>query len=254
MSVFEELKPFVSLCQACGLIPYTMKNSASTIKFEKFTFSFRQFTTFWFSLISILQLVTIGEIVYFSMNRLVDLSSDSSVPLTVTVVFGVNWVSAMAQLLGSRWITLHYRQLRKAVEAIQEVEKLLGDKLITQRKSSVTKRLIFGSVIVILTVNTATNYGFILSFCCLYYLNLVKLTLQATGTSFVFIPVYQSLLPTNISILAVTAIFTTGTLAAVMVECIFLMAYLCSYIISHYIHLLLQPGIHEDVPMMSQKE
>ena len=35
MSVFEQLNPFVSLCQACGMIPYTVERNSATNKFEK---------------------------------------------------------------------------------------------------------------------------------------------------------------------------------------------------------------------------
>ncbi|KAI9565957.1 hypothetical protein GHT06_009755 [Daphnia sinensis] len=227
MSVFEQLRPFVSLCQACGLIPYTIENSASTKKFIKFTFSFKHFTTFWFSFIFILQLATIVVFVYFSMNRAVDLLFDGTVPLTITVVFGMNWLSSMAQLLASRWISMQYRQLRKTVEAVQEVERLFGDKFITQHRSSVTTRFILGFFLVLLGV---------------------------TGLLFVFIPVYRSLLPSDMSAFATTVLFSFGMLASVMTECIFLLAHLSYYIIAHYIHLLLHPDNHEELLVISQKE
>ncbi|XP_032776435.2 putative gustatory receptor 28b isoform X2 [Daphnia magna] len=228
MSVFEQLRPFVSLCQACGLIPYTMENSLSTKKFIKFTFSLRHFTTIWFSFIFILQLATIAVVFYFSMNRVVDFLSDGTFPLTITVVFGMNWLSIMAQLLASRWISLQHRQLQNAIEQVREVERLFGDKFIMQHKSSVMTRFILGFILVLLAV---------------------------TGLFFVFIPVYKSLLPSNMGILATTAIFSFGMLGLVMTECIFLLAHLSYYIISHYIHLLLLHAESPDeLPVISQKE
>jgi hypothetical protein len=56
MSVFEKLGPFVSLCQACGMIPYTIKRNSGTNQFEKFTFSFKHFNTWWFFFMLVLQL------------------------------------------------------------------------------------------------------------------------------------------------------------------------------------------------------
>jgi hypothetical protein len=46
MSVFEQFRPFVGLCQACGMIPYTIENKLITNKFSRFTFSLKHRTTF----------------------------------------------------------------------------------------------------------------------------------------------------------------------------------------------------------------
>ena len=59
MSVFEQLNPFVSLCQVCGLIPYTIEYNLITNKFSRFTFSIKHRTTWWFVGILALQLVSI---------------------------------------------------------------------------------------------------------------------------------------------------------------------------------------------------
>lgn len=193
MSVFEQLRPFVSLCQACGLIPYTLENSLSTKKFIKFTFSFRHFTTIWFSFIFILQLATIAVIFYFSMNRIVDFLSDGTVPLTITVVFGMNWLSVMAQLLASRWISMQYRQLRTAIEQVQEVERLFGDKLIMQHKSSVMTRFILGFILVLLAVSILwhpfTDARFsrnLIHESCLIFFNLVNCYVAGYRSAFCF--------------------------------------------------------------------
>lgn len=79
--------------------------------------------------------------------------------------------------------------------------------------------------------------------------------LQVTGLLFVSIPVYKSLLPSNMGILVTTAIFSFGMLGLIMTECIFLLAHLSYYIISHYIHLLLLHAESPDeLPVISQKE
>lgn len=56
MPPLEQLRPFVSLCQACGLIPYTIKYDSTNEKLLGFSFSFGNLITWWFLLVAILQL------------------------------------------------------------------------------------------------------------------------------------------------------------------------------------------------------
>lgn len=153
MSVFEQLRPFVSLCQACGMIPFTVEQDLISKKFVRFTFSLRHLTTWWFILLLVLQLTVSVGLIYSSMSQTISLSIDPDLPIMMAVVFGVNWVSISSQFLISRWIVSHYRQLRRAVEAIQEVERLFGDAFIRQHKSSVMTRFIIGFILVVMTVS-----------------------------------------------------------------------------------------------------
>lgn len=152
MSVFEKLGPFVGLCQACGMIPYTIKNDLDTKKFEKFIFSFKHFNTWWFLLILILQLLLLGAAPLFYKDLLHELSADRTVPITVSILTGTVSFSYLAQFLTTRWIILHYRQLRTAVEAVQEVERLFGDKFIAQHQSSVITRTVIGLILTVMSV------------------------------------------------------------------------------------------------------
>lgn len=152
MSVFEQLRPFVSFCQACGMIPFTTEQNSITNKFTKFNFSFRHLTTWWFFLVMIMEIVVMGMMGYFSIIPTFYLLKGRNLPITVIILLLVMPISYFAQLLLSRWIVLHYRQLRNAIEAIQEVEKLLGEKFISQHKSSVTTRFIIGFVLVVMSV------------------------------------------------------------------------------------------------------
>lgn len=154
MSVFEQLRPFVSLCQACGMIPFTVEQDLISKKFVRFTFSLKHLTTWWFILLLVLQLTVSVGLIYSSMSQTISLSIDPDLPIMMAVVFGVNWVSISSQFLISRWIVSHYRQLRRAVEAIQEVERLFRDPFIRQHKSSVmTRFIIIGFILVVTTVS-----------------------------------------------------------------------------------------------------
>lgn len=152
MSVFEKLGPFISLCQACGMIPYTIKGNSDTNKFEKFTFSFKHFNTWWFILILVLQLSLLGAAPLFYRELFDELSADRTMPITFTILTGTVSFSYLAQFLTCRWIMLRHRPLRTAVEAVQEVERLFGEKFIAQHQSSLVKRIVVGSTLVVTTV------------------------------------------------------------------------------------------------------
>jgi len=154
MSVFEQLSPFVSLCQACGMIPYTIERNLATNKFAKFTFSVKNLTTWWFFLILILQILGIVILGCYSNDLGESLSTDQKMPVTVLILFGVTQISRLAELLLSRWIVLRFRPLRNAVKAVQEVERLFGEKFLAQHsKSSITARFIIGFILVNFSVS-----------------------------------------------------------------------------------------------------
>ena len=153
MSVFEQLRPFVSLCQACGMIPYTIEDNLITNKFSRFTFSFRNFTTWWFFLVLVMEIIVMAMVEYFTVSQSFDLLRAQNVPNTVTILLLVTGISYLVQIFLSRWIVLYHHQLRKAIEAIQEVEKLFGEKFINaQNKNSITKRFVIGFILVVTLV------------------------------------------------------------------------------------------------------
>jgi hypothetical protein len=154
MSVFEQLHPFVSLFQACGMIPYTIERNLATQKFAKFTFSFKHRTTWWFVLISISQVLCIVAMGCSSNNVGESLSTDKTMPVTVLILFSVTHMSRIAELLLSRCIVLRFHRLRNAVEAVQEVESLFGEKYLAQHnRNSITARFIIGFILVNIPVS-----------------------------------------------------------------------------------------------------
>ncbi len=90
MSVFEQLRQFVGLCQACGMIPYTIENNLITNKFSRFTFSVKHRTTWWFACILAFKFVSMCLTGYYSENRPDNISTDRSLPITVNILFAVN--------------------------------------------------------------------------------------------------------------------------------------------------------------------
>jgi len=94
---------------------------------------------------------------YFSIVQTFHLLKGQNLPITVIILLLITAMSYFAQLFLSRWIILHYPQLRNVIEAIQEVEKLFGKKFISQHKSSVTTRFIIGFVLVVTSVGYLKN-------------------------------------------------------------------------------------------------
>ena len=151
MSIFEQL--FVSLCQACGMIPYTIKDNLITNKFSRFTFSYRNFTTWWFIFIFFLHPATMFVLFYMSKDA-DDSHRGRDVPATVHILLAVTAISYIVELILSRWIVSRYRKLRNVIETIQEVEKLLGEKFLSQhRTNSVTVQFVIGFILVVTSVS-----------------------------------------------------------------------------------------------------
>jgi hypothetical protein len=155
MSVFERLRPFVSLCHACGFFPYAIENNSNTKNFERFTFSFKNLTTWWFFLISISQLAFFIGLVYLFWKQVVKFNEEN-MPITMSILFVINWFFVIAEFLSSRRMILHYRKLRNAVEAVQEVERLFGEKMVVQSLNSITTRLTIGSILIVISVSINT--------------------------------------------------------------------------------------------------
>jgi hypothetical protein len=153
MSVFEHLRPLVSLCQACGMIPFTIEENKISKKFVRFTFSFKHRSTWWFMGIFLMQFVLVAMMVKLSVSILDGLINDKNVPMTVTILSGITMFSYTAQILLSRWIALNYRKLRKAVEALQEVERLFGEKFIEQHQCFLGYRFIIAVTLIVSTVS-----------------------------------------------------------------------------------------------------
>lgn len=149
MSVFEQLNPFVSLCQACGLIPYTIEYNLITNKLSRYTFSIKHRTTWWFVGILALQLASIFFTSYSAKKLDHHISTDKSLPVTANNLLSlVNSISSFVQLLLSRWIVMRYRRLQTAIKAVQEVERLLGEEFMAQ-----PTRFVIGFILILTTVS-----------------------------------------------------------------------------------------------------
>ncbi|KAK4018997.1 hypothetical protein OUZ56_001032 [Daphnia magna] len=211
MSVFEQLQPFVSLCQACGLIPYAMKRNSTSGKFERFTFSVRNVSTWWFLLLLVLQISIVLVVGQLNLDMQDVLSTDRNIPTTMIVLSGISSFTFLAQIVSSRWIALNYRHLGNAVEAVQKAESLFGEKFIAEHQSSIMTRFFIGFAVVMTT------------------------TLAAM---FAFGPMYAALLPKDMDVFLITAFITVLSSINVMFDCSLLLVHIFYFIIAHYIQLM----------------
>ncbi|XP_045026257.1 uncharacterized protein LOC123470253 [Daphnia magna] len=211
MSVFEQLHPFVSLCQACGLIPYTMKRNSTSGKFERFTFSVRNVSTWWFLLVFISQILVVVGVKFLSDDLQDVLWTDRNIPITLIILSGVTSSSFLAQLLSSRWIALNYRHLDNAVKAVQEVERLFGERFLLEHKSSIMTRFVAGFAAVMTTAIVA---------------------ILSMG------PLFVILLPENVNVFSLTAMFMILASVNVMFDSSLLFVHISYYITAYYIQLI----------------
>lgn len=153
MSPLEQLGPIVSFYQACGAIPYTMEYDSGTKKIIRFNFSFKNFTTWWFIVLIILQVFVLCTILNVQIKMLIDLTRDS--PVTVSIVMFSISICFFSQILVFRWMMLfRYHRIRSALKAAQAAEELLFLKNgSVAPKSSFLKRFVIGFVLIVMTVS-----------------------------------------------------------------------------------------------------
>ena len=152
MSPLNELRPFVSFCQACGMIPFHMEqsNSIPTRSFT-FRFSLKRFTTWWFVAVAIAQIVTTYIISQLFREMAENDIQIEAIPMTALVLGMFTLFGVLVIMAIPRWIVIRrYRNLNNALKALQDVD--VG---ITHRhkpKSSITLRFIVGFSLIVSTV------------------------------------------------------------------------------------------------------
>lgn len=158
MSALEQLRPFFSLCQATGFIPFFMKTDKHSKRLISFVFSCSSLVTWWFILITILQvgfpIVTIQLII----NGI--LSTDEETPVTVKFLIIVTFCCYMIQLVTARYVILrHYSRLRNAVQLALQLEELFQTNNVWTYSNSINRRFIIGVLFLALSVEITIFLG-----------------------------------------------------------------------------------------------
>lgn len=155
MSALNQLRPFVSFCQACGLIPFTMVYDPINKKFLRFAFSWKSRTTWWFIFMLVSQVLLPLVTIRLGEEMIGKVKEDKQAPVTLNIFMSVTILCYLEQFILSRWLLLrHHRRLQSAVKWALKVETVLqttGTSWSTQN-SAVYQRFALGFSLIILTV------------------------------------------------------------------------------------------------------
>ena len=154
MSSFERLRPFVSFCQGSGFIPYVIEYDQKTQQFLKFSFSWKNLTTWWFILMLILQ-VTLPLVtgLLLSSEVIGKVNSDNNTPVTISILLNMTVMCYIVHIVISRWIILrHYLQLQNLVESALQVEMFLKRTNHRSYRSCFLRRFILGFILIVFSV------------------------------------------------------------------------------------------------------
>lgn len=151
MSLIEELRPFVSFCQATGLIPFTLKRDLIKTGSLVFSFSFKNFTTWWFIIILLLQLTFMTVMGSILPDLMSDYYIGEAIPVTIGLLGVSSIACSLATIISARWIVLRrYRSMKIALNIVQDIEYRHG--LDFHKQSSLMARFTVGAVLVMSTV------------------------------------------------------------------------------------------------------
>ncbi len=120
MSVLERMRLFFRFCQAVGFFPFRMEIDKQSKQFKEFTFSWRYPITWWFSALTLIQLITS----YFTISPVLQDQELNKLPSTLNVSMSISGVIFFLVVLSSRfWITLRFYTLQNALRWMQQVEQ-----------------------------------------------------------------------------------------------------------------------------------
>lgn len=150
MSLIEELRPLVSLCQGCGLIPYTMEldRNKTPISYH-FSFSWKNWITWWSLSTMILQIIVPFLVGRFMTDVMADIYSGEGVPITITLAGAFAALSILIQVGLCRWIVFRrFRSLRVAFNIVQNIQLNYGQ-YYNRHRNSITIRFIIGFTLIV---------------------------------------------------------------------------------------------------------
>ena len=160
MSILLRLRPFVSLFQACGFIPYAMEYDPNTEDYIKFTFSWRNYVTWWFILLAVLQIglpIISGQRAGTVIGQL---KADREAPITITVLMIVTVICFFVEFILSRTVILqHYRRLKNAVALALKIERLLQRTYQPSYEISIKYRFFIGFCLLAISVSILPKFA-----------------------------------------------------------------------------------------------
>ncbi len=153
MGVFEQLRPFVFLCQFSGFTPFRMLFHPETKRFQRFVFSCRHPLTCWFILRIIFQIIIPFWKIYFYFHNIsVTAGFDDNLPIAIYAFTIVAIIFHGLELLLSRYISLYFSAFRRALERIQHINAVLVE-LPEKCKLTLSRRIVAGMICITIGVH-----------------------------------------------------------------------------------------------------
>jgi hypothetical protein len=157
MGFFEQLGPFMRLCQCVGLFPYRVETSSG--RFKRFVFSWFHIVTGWFIASICLQilptLISWGYI--FLQDQVYANVSNNNEPKTIVVIFGASVTLQYLKVVVVRVISLRYNLLNTATSylnthVIKELEDVHNTFYSEKGYGTIYKRTIVGIILIFIKV------------------------------------------------------------------------------------------------------
>lgn len=147
----RKLRPFITICQIIGLVPFSMKMDPKTGGFIEFNYSVKNFVSWWYNFVGIVQ--TTGF--FFVMLIGVIDSKPSITPIAVTVLLKATQFLYLLQILLAKIVPIRYKRFRRIVNLIIEVEQHLSTILpgsIINNKDTIVSRTFIGILVIVFMV------------------------------------------------------------------------------------------------------
>lgn len=151
--LITKLRPFIIICQIYGLIPFSMEMDPIAGGFQRFTCSLKNFVTWWYAFVLVVQIICYLISMVFGMKYVTD-AEEIGVSPTVLKLTAATQLLYMVQIFCCRIVVLKLKRLRRVITLIHEVEHHLKE-VLENSKDSILLRVILGVLFVAIMVNRA---------------------------------------------------------------------------------------------------
>lgn len=158
----NQLRPFLRICQFVGMIPFRLEIDPETDEFLRFSFSFKYPITWWYILLTVLDLCSfcISAISSRSVKIFIEQSnavftSTSSLLDVISTLMTFTLIVYMVIGIGSRLIPLRHSVFTEILHCVKTVDDSL--RILNQREDcvvpSIKRRVCFGIALSLIWVS-----------------------------------------------------------------------------------------------------
>lgn len=158
----RKLRPFVTICQIIGLVPFSMKMDPKTGGFIEFNYSLRKFISWWYIFMGIIQM---ADYIFVMSVSLIASKSGATLTAAAVLLKATQFLYAL-QILLVKIAPIRYKRFRRIVNLIREVEQhfsvMLPGSIVNNRDTIVSRTVIGILVIVFMVVINHWNNMFLI--------------------------------------------------------------------------------------------